>query len=124
VYGGGEAEGPFSVVPIVSCLRAISLRWSLARDRADAYQHMVPSWPGTFKVQDRDAPWWCPKAAEADGKQERSCPLAAETSFPLSDDVCVGRASVGFTSKRTVVCNDARLARLSTVRPLALAEGA
>jgi hypothetical protein len=116
VYGAGGAESLSSVVPTVSfSFGIISLRWSLALGRcslalgrADAYQHMVPSWPGAFKVQDGDAPWWCSNTAEAEGKQERSCPLAAEGRFALSDDVCGGLSS----------------ARLSTVMALALVEGA
>jgi hypothetical protein len=85
---------------------------------------MVPSWPGAFNVQEGHAASWRSNTAEADGKQEPSCPLAAASCFPLSDGVCGGPAWVGFISKRAVGCNDAPLAWLSTIRPLALAEGA
>jgi hypothetical protein len=46
------------------------------------------------KVQVGDAPGLFCMTAEADGKQEASCPLAAANSLPLSDDVCGGFASV------------------------------
>src|SRR6266853_6358265 len=101
-------------------LGTISLRWFLALGRADAYQHMVPSWPVALKVQDGHPPGWCCSTAEGDGKQEASCSLAAESCFPLSDNVCGGLASVGSMSKSAVGCT----ARLSTVISMALSDGA
>src|SRR5215467_6032332 len=82
---------------------------------------MMPSWPGAFNVQ--DAPWWCSNTAEADGKQERSYPLAAEGCVPFSDDACGGPASAVFMSNGAVGCNDALPGRVSTVMPLACARG-
>jgi hypothetical protein len=76
-------------------LFCISLRWSLPLGRADAYQHMVPSWPGAFRVQDGHPPWLFCSTAAADGKHKGSCPLPVESRFPCSDNICDGFASVG-----------------------------
>jgi hypothetical protein len=35
-----------------------------------------------------ESPGWFWRTAEADGKQEASCPLAADGGLPLSDNVC------------------------------------
>jgi hypothetical protein len=78
VYGAGGGESSFAVVRTISLLCTISLRWSLPLGRAAACQHMVPSWPGAFCVQAGHAPRCFCKTAEADGKQEASCPLAAD----------------------------------------------
>src|SRR5713101_2721087 len=46
-------------------------------------------------VQDGHPPGWFCSTAEAEGKQERSCPLA-EGCFPFSDNACGGLASADF----------------------------
>ena len=66
-------------------------------------------------VHDGLTPGWFCKTAAADGKQETSCALAAESCFSG------GFASVDFMFKRAV---GAASSRLSTVTPLALAERA
>jgi hypothetical protein len=107
----GGLESPLSVI-----LTAVG-RWSLPLGRAAAYQHSVPSWPGALRVHVGHPPRWFCSTAEAEGKQEDSCPLAVESCFPFSDDVCRNLASVGFVFKRIIGSGDAPFARLSATMP-------
>src|SRR5262249_49584385 len=93
------AKSPLSVVLTISLLGMISLRRPLALGRVEAYQHVVPSWPGALKVQDGHPSGWFCSTAEADVKQEASCSLAAGGCFPLSDTVCGGLAPRGSMSQ-------------------------
>jgi hypothetical protein len=76
-------------------------------------------------VQVGHPPRWFWSTAEAEEKHEDPCPLATESCFPFSDNICgADLASVGFSFKGTVGCKDDASPRLSTVMLLALAEGA